>query len=576
MTQLPTTVVEGLRISARDLGNDHGILYYSSPETTSYRGYADLDENARRIGQALRARGYGVGNTVVIGLTDALQVADAAFGAMYAGMAFVPAPVAGYGAGAALGHSVARIATTAEASALLVDAKVLERLGDSIADIDVPVLVLEDVLAEGDADAWVEPEIDGDSIAYLLFTSGSTGDPKGVITTHRGVVETAKTTAQLFRSDRDATMVGWAPMHHIMGLASQAIFPVVNGAQAVVCSTELFQRRPIFWLQLISKHRGTMSAAGNFAFALCTQLATDEQVADLDLSSLISLFSGSEPVRPETVRAFLERFESTGLTEKMIAPVMGMTESMLISGKYPDDELVIRRFDAAELENGRLVPREGEGTVEWVSCGRWPEGTSVVIVDPDTLLPVPDGEVGEIWVSSAAISPGYFRRPDATAETFGLKLPGDDRSYMRTGDLASVVDGQLYVTGRLKEMLIVRGRNLYPQDIEAGARTASPAVGIGAVFELAGHPSAVGIAFEVSDEALAEAGETPESVAARVRDTVVRGFSLPSLAISVVPEGALPRTPTGKVRRQPTRSQIESGALVSLYSSGFAVPTPTP
>lgn len=569
MTQTATTVVDGLRISARDLGNDHGILYYNTPETTTYRGYADLDENARRLAHALRQRGYGIGDTVVIGITEALGVADAAFGTMYAGMAFVPAPVAGYGAGAGLGHSVSRIATASEASLLLVDEGVLARLGDSVADIGIPVLVLEDVLSEGDPEAWIEPAIDGDTMAYLLFTSGSTGDPKGVITTHRGVIETAKATGRLFRSDRNATMVGWAPMHHIMGLASQALFPAVNGAKAVVCSTELFQRRPIFWLQLISRHRGTMSAAGNFAFALCTQLATDEQIADLDLSSLISLFSGSEPVRPETVRAFLDRFASTGLTDKMIAPVMGMTEAMLISGKFPDDDLTIRRFDTAELESGRLVASEASDTVEWVSCGRWTDETSIVIIDPDTLLPVEDGTVGEIWVSSPMLSPGYFRRPDATAETFGLRIPGDDASYMRTGDLAAIVEGELYVTGRLKEMLIIRGRNLYPQDIEAAGRSVSPAVGIGAVFELTGHPSPVGFVFETTDVALADSGETVDTLAELVRKKLVPGVSLPSLAVAVVAEGTLPRTPTGKVRRQPTRIQIESGALPTLHASGF-------
>ncbi len=198
MNQTPTTVVDGLRISARDLGNDHGILYYSSPDTTTYRGYADLDENARRLAHALTMRGYGVGDTAVIGITEALGVADAAFGAMYAGMAFVPAPVAGYGAGAGLGHSVSRIATASEAAVLLVDEGVLARLGDTVADFGIPVLVLEDIIAEGDPDAWVEPPIDGDTMAYLLFTSGSTGDPKGVITTHRGVIETARATGALF------------------------------------------------------------------------------------------------------------------------------------------------------------------------------------------------------------------------------------------------------------------------------------------------------------------------------------------------------------------------------------------
>jgi acyl-CoA synthetase (AMP-forming)/AMP-acid ligase II len=167
------------------------------------------------------------------------------------------------------------------------------------------------------------------------------------------------------------------------------------------------------------------------------------------------------------------------------------------------------------------------------------------------------------------VSPGYFRRPDATAETFGHTLPGTDRPYMRTGDLAAWLDGELYVTGRLKEMIIVRGRNLYPQDIEAASRVVGSAVGISAAFELAAHPSAVGIVFEVNDEALAASGVSVEELAQRVRDELMTRVSLPSLAVAVVAEGKLPRTPTGKVRRTPTRTMIEAGELATRYSAGF-------
>jgi acyl-CoA synthetase (AMP-forming)/AMP-acid ligase II len=569
MTSHRATLVDGLRNSARDFGDDHGITYYDSPDESRHRGYATLDRRARAVANALARRGFEAGQIAAIGLTAGLDWADAAFGVLYGGLAFVPAPVAGYGTGPQLGDRVASIARASTASVFITDRGVLDRLDGALPGLDIPILLLDDLLAEGAAEAWEPPAIDEDAIAYLLFTSGSTGDPKGVIATHGTVLATADASAALFGSSSDAVLVGWAPMHHIMGLLMQVITPAVNGAKAVVTSTEQFQRRPVFWLQLISKHRGTMSAAGNFAWALCTQLATDEQIAQLDLSSLTALFSGSEPVRPQTVNAFLERFAPAGVTAAMIAPVMGMTEANLISGKFPEDELVIRRFDAAALESGRLEPSSGDGSVEWVWCGRTSDDTTVVVVDPDTFTPVEDGVVGEIWVSSPMVSPGYFRRPDATAETFGHTLPGVPGAFMRTGDLAAWLDGQLYVTGRLKEMIIVRGRNLYPQDIEAAARAVSPAVGIGAAFELQGHPSAIGVVAEIDAEALAESGDQLDVLAERVRTELVQRISVPSVAVGLVPPGTLPRTPTGKVRRTPTRTQIEQGTIELLHASGF-------
>jgi len=565
------TMVDALRTNAQEVGNERGILFYETPESSQYRGLADLDERARTIAHALSERGYRPGERVVIGFTDGLGWVDAVWGLLYAGLALVPAPIAGYGTGAALSSRVEEITRAAEASLFVTDAGVLERLGGGLLESDIPMVKLDELLIEGDPNAWARPPIDADSMTHLLFTSGSTGDPKGVIATHGTMMGLTSMTPEWLGLDRDSVIVGWAPMHHAMGLIFQVLFPAVVGCNAVVTSTEQFQRRPVFWLQLISRHSGTITVAGNFAFALVTQLATEEQIAALDLSSLRAMACGSEPVRPETVQGFLQRFKTTGLSPDVISPSMGMTEGLVFTAKFINEPMITRSFNRSQLESGHLVPARsaGEDAVEMVSCGHPHESTTLVIVDPDTLLPVPDGTIGEIWVSSPMVSPGYFRRPDATAETFGLTLPGSEKSFLRSGDLAAVVDGQLYVTGRLKEMIIIRGRNLYPQDIEAVTRSISPAVGISAAFELEGHPSAVGIVLEQNDEALAESGESLDDLGARVRETLLHSFSLPSVAVAFVPETALPRTPTGKIRRTSTRSMVERAELPITYSSGF-------
>jgi acyl-CoA synthetase (AMP-forming)/AMP-acid ligase II len=574
MSALPENLVDALEATAARYGNDRGIRFYANPETSEFIGYADIARNAKSIAANLTAKGHGLGETVLIALSPGLGWTEAAYGVMYGGLAFVPAPISGYGTPANVAEKAAGIGRSAEASFLLTDRPALEKLGGAVPGFEDATLFVEDLLADGDPDAWTAPALEPGSLAYLLFTSGSTGDPKGVIGAHGVLAAGVYANTDFYAdTDGDSVFVGWAPLHHIGGLAMNILVPATLGVDSIITPTEQFQRRPVFWLQLMSRHKGTVSSAGNFAFALCTRFATDEHVAELDLSSVRVLMCGSEPILPQTMEAFIERFAPAGLDRNAIAPTMGSTDGGLISAKLWGDELVIGRFDATQLESGRLVRAQGEGTVEWVSCGRSTNDTVLRIVDPETLEVLPEGRVGEIWTSGPTVSPGYFHLPEATAETFGLSLPGEDRSFMRTGDLAAILDGQVYVTGRLKEMIIVRGRNLYPQDLEAAARTASPAVGIGAAFELTGAASVAGLVIEIDDDELSASGDTLDEVVRKVKDVVMSRFSLPSLAVATLPLNLLPRTPSGKVRRGPTRLAMQAGELPTTSAVGFAPST---
>ncbi|MET0781297.1 MAG: fatty acyl-AMP ligase [Microbacterium sp.] len=563
------TASQALARTAEQFGQERGIRYFMTLDEAEFRSYAELDRRARRIAQALDAAGYMPGSRAVIALSPGLLWADAVYGILSAGLAFVPTANSGYDTGSAIAGRVAAITEASAASVIVTDRTMHAALGDEVGSLGAPVVLIEDLLAVGDEDQWREPDIDGDSLAYLLFTSGSTGEPKGVMGTHAGLLSAAHATNELVFTGSESILVGWLPMHHAMGLMVQVIAPATIGAQIVLTTTEQFQRRPMSWLQLISDHRATVSLAGNFAFALCVQFATDAQVAKLDLTSIRCFVSGSEPVRPETVAAFVERFGPSGLNPNSIAPAFGTTEAMLVTTKPDAVPYRLLRVDPAELERGRVVQTSAAGSVELISCGTPAPGTTLAIVDPDTLVALPDGRIGELWISSASVSPGYFGRPDATAETFGFGLAGDDRSYLRSGDLGAIVDGELLITGRLKDVIILRGRNIYPQDIEAAAAQLSPALGVGAAFEMAGRSALVGVIVEYDPQEAEAGGEDADALLARVSRELVERFSLPSVAVGLVPLGAVPRTATGKVRRKPAQAMLDSGQLTLLNSLGL-------
>lgn len=571
---LPLTVVDAVRRTAAEVGNTRGLHRYVTHEQTEFRGWGDLERAARAGAASLQARGLGPGDTVVLALDPGYEFVECCLATMFAGCAVVPAPVTGFGTQGVPAGRILGLAEASGAAYVLTHEPVLARLADaegrtgaeSLAGVEL--VAADDLVSSGDPDAWREPAIDGDSTALLMFTSGSTGDPKGVIGTHANIMETAFVMGPACGVERGATLVGWAPLHHVMGLFVQVLNPACHGATSVLIPTEIFQRRPLLWLQAMSDFQATTSVGGNFAFSLMTRLASDDFVATLDLSHVVSLMSGSEPVLASTVHAFVEKFAAAGLKPNAVAPAYGMTEAMAISISPLLGDLVIERFDVDALEHGRLQRSSEPGAAEWVSNGPAPEGVTVVIVDPDTHEILPDGEVGEIWAASKMIAAGYYRRPEATAETFGWTQPGHEgKEFLRTGDLGALLDDELYITGRVKDLIIVRGRNIYPQDIEASARKVTGA-GIGAAFELADARTPVGIVLELEADADGAVREDLEALAGELVEHLMRAHSLPAVAVAIQAPGHLPRTAAGKVRRSLTRAGLLDGTLPVLHSVG--------
>jgi acyl-CoA synthetase (AMP-forming)/AMP-acid ligase II len=567
----PHNLVAMLRATAEQVGDDRGIRYYPNPGSSAFVGFRELDRRSRAIAACLTARGMRPGDVVVIAIADGRDFIAATYGAMYAGLVVAPAAMAGFGDTGVVAERIATIAADSGAKLLLTEDAFASTCAAGGDGVGIPSVTVAALVQSGDAEAWVDPQCEPDALAALIYTSGSTGSPKGVMLTHAGLLAFLQIALIAMQADARSVIVGWMPLHHSLGLIMHVLLPAYLGADVVLTATQQFQRRPVFWLQLISRHHATISIGSNFAFELCTQFATDEQIAELDLSSLTVLMTAGETVRVSTVREFVHRFAPAGMRESMVTPAMGLTEVTYVAVKPIHTAPVILNADAAALEAGMLTEAGRRRATQLVSCGHPAPLCSVAIVDQRTGQRLEDGRIGEIWMTSPAVSPGYWQKPEATSATFGGRLTGDDRRWVRTGDLGGMVNDNLFLTGRVKDLIIVRGRNIYPADLEAAAAGVHPAVGIAAAFEIAGATADVGIAFEVDPEGVAE--HDLAAVAATVRTALVREFSLPSLAVAVLPAGGMPLTAGGKVRRILTGRMLESGELTALHVEGFPART---
>jgi acyl-CoA synthetase (AMP-forming)/AMP-acid ligase II len=373
--------------------------------------------------------------------------------------------------------------------------------------------------------------------------------------------------------DRSTRSVSWLPVIHDMGLIEGVLGPVFGGYTAYLMAPASFLHRPIRWLRAITRYRASTSGGPNFAYDLCVRKITDAQRAELDLSSWRAAYNGAEPIRAETLEAFNARFKDVGFRWRSFYPVYGLAEStLLVSTGGRDYEPVIRDVSSDALTRGRLTlarPR-GSATRPLVSSGPVSFGTRVLVVDPSTRQQCSDGRVGEIWVASPSVAGGYWRRESETRETFHARLAGGDGPFLRTGDLGAMHDGELFVTGRLKDVLIVRGFKHYPQDLEHTAERQHAAIrpGCSAAFSIDGDDvEAVAIALEVDRRQAPQLDDPAErdgflaSLIDRVRAAVVDHHGIVLSAVSVLSHGATPKTSSGKLRRRACRDAFSDGSL---------------
>ena len=416
------------------------------------------------------------------------------------------------------------------------------------------------------ADNWQQPDIDGDTLAYLQYTSGSTGQPKGVMVTHGNIIHNSEVIYQAFGHHDDTRILMWLPMFHDMGLIGGVMQPLYAGLPAVLMSPIALAQKPFLWLQAISKYKITTSGGPNFAYDLLCQKVTDEQKASLDLSSWEVAFTGAEPVRAETIAKFAELCEPCGFSKEAFYPCYGMAEATLfITGVDAKEYPTVINLDPQALTEDKIVTTAADNpnAKAAVSCGHTWLGDEVIIVDAETKIECASDRVGEIWARGKGIAKGYWQREEQTESTFNATLADKpDKTYLRTGDLGFIKDGELYITGRIKDMMILWGRNHYPQHIEETVESCHPALrpNHGAAFSVdVGGEEQLVIAHEINRTDLRKLNA--EEVIGAIRLAVGEQNLANVFAVSLLKTGSIPKTSSGKIQRRACQSMFLDSSL---------------
>ena len=531
---------------------DEPAFFFTDVESVEERlSYKELWEEVRALAGYLQGRcRIRTGDRVLLLYPPGLDFVIGFFACHAAGAIAVPAYPPRRNRKAS---RIRSIVVDANARWALTTRSVVEQLtGDRWHDDLVGVQILgTDDPAVRDSDRWRMPKIDSESLGVLQYTSGSTGSPKGVMLTQGNLIANSKLILQAFQPEKPVVGMTWLPTYHDMGLVGGILMPLFMGRVNVLMSPMTFLQRPARWLQGISAYNVTISGGPNFAFQLCADKIDEDELDGVDLSSLEIAFNGAEPIRVNTLDAFTNRFAKYGFQRKAFLPCYGMAETtLLVTGGPKETRPVVKTFQRSQLDERNVVPvpEDDEMARRLVGCGRVLPDEKVIIVDPQSGKRLSGNQIGEIWVQSPSVGKGYYQRKEASKRTFGATTNQGDGPYLRTGDLGFLYDGQLYISGRLKDMIIVRGVNRYPQDIEETVERASDIVQAGAVG-----------AFAMEHEGREQLAIVAETVRLRnvdwdshlqaIRRAVTAEHELPPDAVYLVRNSSVPKTSSGKIQR---------------------------
>lgn len=539
--------------------------------------YQQLEKRSQAIAAYLQSV-CPPGEVALLLYQPGLEYITAFFGCLYAGIIAVPAypprP----------NRSLERIQTIirdSQAKIALTTKSIissLERRASETPELDSLGWLATDHIPDNFAEKWQEPKINKNTLAFLQYTSGSTATPKGVMITHRNLLHNSALIHKCFGHSAKSKGVIWLPPYHDMGLIGGILQPLYGGFPVMLMSPLMFLQSPVRWLQAISRYQGTTSGGPNFAYDLCVRKIKPEQIQTLDLSSWEVAFNGAEPISAEVLERFTNTFAVCGFRREAFYPCYGMAEAtLIISGGNKLSPPVETTIATSALEQNQIVlVSQTEGTKTLVGCGQTLPDQQIKIVHPEKLTLCAEGEVGEIWVSGPSIAQGYWHKPEETNQTFENYLAEAPRQkpFMRTGDLGFLKGGELFVTGRLKDVIIINGRNHYPQDIEWTVEQSHPIIRPGCIagfsVEVAGEERLVVVAeiernfrghIRLNGKSGTENSDNSQNLIKSIQGSVSRNHDLQIYQILLLKPGAIPKTSSGKVQRYACREGFLAGTL---------------
>ncbi|MEG4197827.1 amino acid adenylation domain-containing protein [Microcoleus sp. Pol12A5] len=569
LTESCTNLVELLQNRALHQPEQKYTFLLDGKTETASLTYRELDAIARSHAARLQTLGV-TGERALLLFPPGLDYLAAFFGCLYAKTIAVPLYPPKLKRNLAKISAIAKDAGAKVAIAPARHLKNLEQLCQQVPELKAMRWLSAEELS-GDGEKWQQPSIHPDEVAYLQYTSGSTSTPKGVMVSHANVLYNIEYIHRGFAHDSESVAVTWLPPFHDMGLIDGLLKPLYLGIPSYFMPPAAFIQNPMCWLEAISRYKATHSGGPNFAYELCASKISRDGQKTMDLSSWRVAYNGAEPIHKETLERFTKAFEPCGFHADAFCPAYGMAETTLKiatvrSGTTP----TFLPVDAGALENDRIVEvAEGEGGARTlVGCG-FPEfGTKVAIVNPESLTQCQPQEVGEIWVAGETVARGYWNRPEETEKTFQAYLSDTSEGpFLRTGDLGFLRDRELFVTGRLKDLIIIRGRNLYPQDIERTAERSHPSLRPGAIaafsVEVAGEEQLV-IVPELQSR---KAPDHAEEIISAIRERIAIEYEVQVYGVVLIKPGSIPKTTSGKIQRRAACADFLADNLEVVASS---------